>query len=156
MKHAPIVLSPKIKIPSSEFVFDYALASGPGGQNVAKVRTKAVLHWPVATSPSIPDDLRERFLKRYANRVNDEGSVVITGDRFRRQLENREDCLNRLEKLLRSVLEAPIARKKTRPRRRILESRLDEKHLHAEKKKLRAHVRLENPPSVRAKTRKKA
>ncbi|HQU47046.1 MAG TPA: peptide chain release factor-like protein, partial [Pirellulales bacterium] len=63
----------RIRIPLEEFEFTYARSSGPGGQNVNKVNSKALLRWPVRTSPSLPEAVRERFVGRYGNRITVEG-----------------------------------------------------------------------------------
>ena len=56
MTAAPIVQRERqIAIPRREIRFSFVRSSGPGGQNVNKVASKAVLRWHVATSPSIPD-----------------------------------------------------------------------------------------------------
>ena len=34
-----------IVIPEDELLFSFARAGGPGGQNVNKVSSKAILHW---------------------------------------------------------------------------------------------------------------
>jgi len=44
-----------IRIPDDEFLWTYVRSSGPGGQNVNKVASKAVLRWNLAASPSVPD-----------------------------------------------------------------------------------------------------
>ena len=44
-------------------------ARGPGGQNVNKVESKAVLRWDVARSPSLSGAVRARFLERFARRI---------------------------------------------------------------------------------------
>ena len=39
----------RASIPLRELRFQYARSSGPGGQNVNKVESKAILRWDVAT-----------------------------------------------------------------------------------------------------------
>jgi ribosome-associated protein len=43
-----------IQIPDSEFRWSFVRAGGPGGQNVNKVASKAMLRWDLAGSPSLP------------------------------------------------------------------------------------------------------
>src|SRR3990172_6512034 len=57
-----IVVTPRIAIPRRELKFSFLRSSGPGGQNVNKVNSKAVLRWPVAKNRSLPEDVRARFL----------------------------------------------------------------------------------------------
>ncbi len=110
-----LVVSPRIQIPFSEFEFSFARSSGPGGQNVNKVNSKAVLRWNFHASPSLPWDVRARFLERFGNRLTNTGEVLLTSDRTRDQKMNQEDCLEKLREMLLAVAEPPKARKKTKP-----------------------------------------
>ena len=60
-----LVVNPRLKIPLREFKFSFARSSGPGGQNVNKVSTKATLRWPVLKSRSLAPRVRERLLAKY-------------------------------------------------------------------------------------------
>jgi len=134
-------VTPAIQIPESELRFSFARSSGPGGQNVNKVSSKAILHWPVATSPSIPDDVRERFLARYGSRVTNEGEVVITSERYRDQPRNVQDCLDKLREMLLAVAKPPRRRRKTKPTKGSIERRLQSKREKSEKKERRRSPR---------------
>ena len=105
----------RIRIPLREIQFEYSRASGPGGQNVNKVSSRATLRWKVTTSPSIPEAVRQRFLQQHGNRVNKDGEVLITGGRYRDQGRNVADVMERLRQMLLAVAKAPKRRKKTRP-----------------------------------------
>jgi len=59
-----LIITPQLQIPLREFQFTFARSSGPGGQNVNKVNTKALLRWPVMTSPSLPEAVRQRLLPK--------------------------------------------------------------------------------------------
>ena len=50
-----------IAIDESELSFTFTTSAGPGGQNVNKVATAVQLRFDVATSPSVPDGVRERL-----------------------------------------------------------------------------------------------
>src|SRR5215469_6616704 len=86
-----LTVNNRVRIPFDEFEFSYARSSGPGGQNVNKVNSKALLRWPVRTSPSLPEPMRQRFLSRYGNRVTAEGDVLISSQRYRDQAKNVDD-----------------------------------------------------------------
>ncbi len=107
----------QLLIAGNELRFSYARSSGPGGQNVNKVNSKAVLRWDVVASPSLPDDVRERFLSRYATRVTTGGELVLSSERFRDQAKNIDDCLEKLREMILSVAAAPKHRRRTRPSR---------------------------------------
>jgi ribosome-associated protein len=78
-------VTPRIQIPLDEFEFTYARSGGPGGQNVNKVNSKAILRWNLVGSPALPDDVRERFLETFGTRVLATGEVrraIVARDRF--------------------------------------------------------------------------
>jgi ribosome-associated protein len=106
------------------------------------VNTKVTLHWPVHGSPSLPEDVRDRFLRRFRRRVNKQGEVVIYSQRYRDQQRNYDDCLEKLQAMLREVATPPKVRKPTRPSRGSKERRLREKKSRSETKSRR------RPPPV--------
>jgi ribosome-associated protein len=120
-------VTPTLTIPDDEFGWTYVRAGGPGGQNVNKVSSKAVLRWNLAASPSVPADVKARFQKREGGRITNTGDILITSQRFRDQERNRQDCLEKLVLLLRAAAVAPRRRKSTRPTRGSVEARLREK-----------------------------
>lgn len=109
-----LVVNERIHIPLDEFQWSFVRASGPGGQNVNKVASKAVLRWPILTSPSLPDEVRQRLLACFPNRVTVEGDCLITSQRFRDREKNRQDCLDKLAQMLREAAEVPPVRRATR------------------------------------------
>jgi ribosome-associated protein len=127
----------RIRIPLRELSFSFARSSGAGGQNVNKVNTKATLRWSVADSPSLPEDVRERFLARYRRRITREGDLVLTSQRFRDQGRNVADCVEKLRALLLEVATAPRRRRPTRPTRASRERRLQQKRGTGERKRMR-------------------
>lgn len=132
-----LVVAPHIQIPPAEFEFTYARSSGPGGQNVNKVNSKAVLRWQVTKSPSLPEAVRARFLAKYGSRLTGDGDLLITSERYRDQPRNIDDCLEKLREMLLSVAVAPKKRKKTKPSRASKERRLDSKKRDSTKKRNR-------------------
>jgi ribosome-associated protein len=131
------VVAPHIQIPPAEFEFTYARSSGPGGQNVNKVNSKAVLRWQATKSPSLPEAVRTRFLAKYGSRLTGDGELLITSERYRDQPRNIDDCLEKLREMLLSVAVAPKKRKKTKPSRASKERRLDSKKRDSTKKQNR-------------------
>lgn len=130
----------RIRIPLDELDFQYVRSSGPGGQNVNKVATKAVLRWAVGDSTSLPGPVRARFMERHANRINAEGELVISCDNTRSQAQNTATCLERLRELIAEVVDPPRPRKPTRPSLGAKRRRLANKRRLADKKKKRRSV----------------
>jgi ribosome-associated protein len=139
----PLRINALIDIPRHEIRFSFVRSSGPGGQNVNKVASKAVLRWSVTTSPSLPDGVRRRFVEKYPRRINDRGELMLSSERYRDQGKNVADCLDKLRTLLLAVAKPPTRRKKTRPTKASREARLGQKRATAEKKQRRLPPRGE-------------
>jgi ribosome-associated protein len=134
----PLRVNSRITIPQGELRFSFVRSSGPGGQNVNKVNSKAQLRWSVVASAALPEDVRARLSSRLARRLNDRGEVVIVSQRYRDQARNIGDCLAKLRELILASAAPPKRRKKTRPPRSASESRLRDKRVTAEKKRRRS------------------
>ena len=115
----------------------FVTAGGPGGQNVNKVNSKAVLRWNLLESAALGEELRSRLLLKLATRLTAAGELIIASDRFRDQGRNREDCITKLAELLTAASARPKVRRKTKPSRSSQKRRLSEKSKHSRKKNLR-------------------
>lgn len=132
-----LVVSRSVVIPLAEFRVDYVRSGGPGGQNVNKVASKAQVRWDVAGSPSLPAEVKARFLDKYRSRLTTEGELVLSGSRFRDQKRNFEDCLERLREMIRGVLQPPKPRKATKPTKASKRRRVEAKRQRSTTKRLR-------------------
>jgi len=126
-----------ISIPRDELRFTYVRSGGPGGQNVNKTATKAVMRWDVAATPSLPDDVKARFQEKFANRLAGGNELVLTSQRYRDQARNTEDCIEKLRAMIQQVAEPPVERKKRKPSRAAARRRLEDKRRVSEKKQSR-------------------
>ncbi len=126
-----------IHIPDTELSWSFARSGGPGGQNVNKVASKAVLRWNVVHSPSLPEEVKARFLAAQKWRITTEGDLVLSSQRYRDQERNRQDCLDKLADLVRRATVKPKPRKPTKPSRGSRENRLQNKKRRSRVKSLR-------------------
>lgn len=129
-----------ITIPEHELEFSFARSSGPGGQNVNKVNSKAILRWDMVNSPSLSEQVRTRFIARFSSRLTSDGAVVVMSDKFRDQTKNRQDCIDKLHAMLAEVARPPKPRKKTKPSRSSREKNKQKKRRHSDKKRERRRV----------------
>ncbi len=139
-----LIVNERIQIPDEEFAWRFARSGGPGGQNVNKVSSKAILRWPATTSPSIPADVRGRFLERFANRITTDGDLVMSSERYRDQERNRQDCLEKLTAMLLEAAQPPKPRKATRPSKAAKARRLAAKRHAAKTKATRRRPTMED------------
>jgi ribosome-associated protein len=129
----------RIRIPDEEFTWSFVRSGGPGGQNVNKVASKAVLRWNLDASPSLPDEVKARLRQQQRHRVTNEGDFLLTSQRYRDQERNRLDCLDKLRAFVLLATIVPKVRKKSKPTRGAKERRLATKRHRSATKATRRH-----------------
>ena len=123
-----------------EIRFEFFRSSGPGGQNVNKVATAVRLRFDVRNSTSLPTEVKERLLGLAANRLTDDGILVIEARRFRTQERNREDAVARLMGWIAKAWPTPRRRRATKPTAASRQRRLDAKKRRSAAKNQRRTV----------------
>ena len=126
-----------LAIPLDEFRFEFARSGGPGGQNVNKVNSKAVLRWRPAESPSLPPAVRDRLLRAVASRLTKEGELLVTSQLTRDQSRNVDDCLEKVRELVLAAARPPKPRRPSRPTLASKVRRVEAKLRRSTTKKLR-------------------
>ncbi|MEG6551405.1 alternative ribosome rescue aminoacyl-tRNA hydrolase ArfB [Desulfocurvibacter africanus] len=134
----PIPITNQVAIPEQELSFTFARSGGPGGQNVNKVNTKAVLRFDVVGSQSLGEEDKRLILERLASRLTKEGELVLASDATRSQEDNKRLTVLKLQQLLRAALRIQRPRKATRPSRAAKERRLATKKARGARKQERS------------------
>ncbi|XP_070973512.1 large ribosomal subunit protein mL62 [Oncorhynchus clarkii lewisi] len=126
-----------VNIPVDRLTVSYSRSSGPGGQHVNKVSTKAEVRFHVYTADWIPEDVRQKIILNNKNRINKAGELLVTSEQSRSQQRNMGDCIQKISDIIAKATEKPhepsaedIALRASRLEKRNKE-RLKQKKLHS-------------------------
>ena len=132
-------VAPGVTAPDSALRLQYARSSGPGGQNVNKVNTKAELWVTVAALVGLTDAARGRLLALAGSRLTAAGQIHIAADNRRSQEMNRAEAFDRLRELIVAAQHAPKPRVKRKVSKGAKRRRLDAKKRRGDVKANRRH-----------------
>ena len=129
-----------IRLDPGEIGVSFVRSSGPGGQNVNKVSTRAVVTFNVDESHSLTERQRALIRRNLTGRISRTGLLRVSCQRHRTQLANREEAMARLIDLLTVAATPPRPRRKTRVPARAKAKRLADKRHRSRLKELRGRT----------------
>jgi ribosome-associated protein len=132
-----------VVVPADELRVEFSRAGGPGGQNVNKVETRAVLRFDVRRSTAFDPEQRDHVLRRLAGRLTARGELLVACSEHRTQSRNLDAARERLAALLRAALAVPKVRRPTRPTRSATRRRLETKRRRSGVKRARGRAEEE-------------
>ncbi|USN97992.1 MAG: aminoacyl-tRNA hydrolase [Phycisphaeraceae bacterium] len=129
-------LGPGVRVPPAALRFTFVASGGPGGQNVNKRSTKAVLRVAVVDL-GMPLDAADRLRSQQSHWLTGEDELLIPCEVHRSQHRNRAECVELLSAAVVRALARPKPRRPTKPSRGAIERRLETKRQRSETKKRR-------------------
>ena len=139
-----IQITSTIAINENELQMEFVRSSGPGGQKVNKTSSAVQLRFDAINSPSLPDNVRSRLFHLAGRRITEDGILIINARRFRTQVHNRQDALDRLVALIQRAAQKPKPRIKTRLSTASKKRRMELKRRRSEIKHTRKFVQSNN------------
>ncbi len=139
-----IRINDDVAIDKNELDFEYARSSGPGGQNVNKVETKATLRFSLSKTDSLTDTQKDLVRERLPGRITKKDVLRVMCQRHRTREANRRECLARFASLLADALTEDPERRPTRVPRKEKRRRKDDKKHRGRIKALRGPVETDD------------
>ena len=132
-------ITENLAIPLAEIEIQAVRSQNSGEQNVNKVSTAIHLRFDIKAS-SLPERYKERLLNLKDGRITSEGIVIIKAQRYSSQIKNKEDALNRLREIIKSVIIPMKLRMPTKPTKASKIKRLEGKAMQSRIKSLRGKI----------------
>jgi ribosome-associated protein len=137
-----VVFAPGVWIAPANLRFAFSRSSGPGGQAVNKLSTRAELRVAVRDIHGMDDHAAARLRASAGRRLTQEDEIIIQAETYRSQLDNKQACLDRLDSMVKQALIRPKKRRKTKLSRSMIEKRLESKRRQSQKKSGRGDRRV--------------
>ena len=133
----------QLELDTTEICETFVRSSGPGGQRVNKVATKVELRFDARKSIKLTDPVKARLQRIAGRKWSQDGIIIVTAEKYRSQIMNRNLAREKLIKLVRKALVKPNYRLLTNPSKAVKARRANEKLKRSRVKALRSSVKVE-------------
>jgi ribosome-associated protein len=129
-------IAPGVTIAPGGLRLQYSRGSGPGGQNVNKLNTKAEAWITIEQIVGLSFPAKDRLRSLAGRRLTNSDELHLISEMHRTQEGNRREIFSRLRDLIVQARHEPKRRRKTRPTAASKRKRLDSKRRRSE---IKAH-----------------
>ena len=117
-------------------------SGGKGGQNVNKVETAVIASFHIDASQLLSGEQKTVLIEKLSNRISSDGFLQVKSQTHRTQLANKEEAIEKINKLVDAALLKKKPRIATKVSKAAKERRIESKKRQAEiksgRKKFRA------------------
>ncbi|XP_030064184.1 large ribosomal subunit protein mL62 [Microcaecilia unicolor] len=96
-----------VDIPVDRLTISYSRSSGPGGQHVNKVNTKAEVRFQLGAADWIAEDVRQKIAIMHKNKMNKSGELIVSSEVSRYQMRNLAECLQKIRDIIADASQKP-------------------------------------------------
>nr|XP_033816945.1 peptidyl-tRNA hydrolase ICT1, mitochondrial [Geotrypetes seraphini] len=124
-------------IPLDRLTISYSRSSGPGGQHVNKVNSKAEVRFQLGAADWIAEDVRQKIAMMHKTKINKSGELIISSEVSRYQMRNLAECLQKIRDIIVEASQKPksMSKEDAAIRRERVENmnreRLQQKRIHS-------------------------